>query len=193
MITKLERLIYLINRLPGVGKRGSENIANNFICNKEDALELANQIKEVVNNVFNCKFCNSFTEGEVCLICDDDTRDKNTICVIANETNLFKFEDMEIYKGLYFVLNEEISLKFKNELLSISKLFKMINKNKSKEIIIATNPTIQGELTAKHIIKTLKPLKLKISRLAYGLSIGSEIEYIDKISLKHSFLNRRKI
>jgi len=192
----IQKLIDQFRKLPTVGPRTAARFVFYLIhLPQEEVEDLANSILELKRAIKICEFCfNSFEgEGNLCPICSDRSRDRTTLCVIEKETDLISLENTKAYQGLYFILGGTLST-FKNrdiEKLRTKELIERVQKANFQEVILALNPTTEGEATILYLERLLRPLNVKVSRLARGLPIGAELEYADKETLK-SALERRK-
>ena len=192
----LERLIEEFAKLPGIGRKGATRLAYQVLSmEKEDALRFARAIEEAHTKIHRCKVCQNFTEDEVCPICQDERRDRSTICVVETPRDVTAFERTREYKGLYHVLHGLISPMdgVGAEQLCIKELLARLQNGDVKEIIMATNPTVEGEATAMYVARLVKPLGVRAKRLAYGLPVGSNLEYADEVTLGRSLANRGEL
>ena len=192
----LERLIEEFAKLPGIGRKGATRLAYQVLSmEKEDALRFARAIEEAHTKIHRCKVCQNFTEDEVCPICQDERRDRSTICVVETPRDVTAFERTREYKGLYHVLHGLISPMdgVGAEQLCIKELLARLQNGDVKEIIMATNPTVEGEATAMYVARLVKPLGVKATRLAYGLPVVSNLEYADEVSLGRSLAYRGEL
>lgn len=192
----LERLIEEFAKLPGIGRKGATRLAYQVLSmDREDALRFARAIEEAHTKIHRCKVCQNFTEHEVCAICSDARRDTSTICVVETPRDVTAFERTREYKGLYHVLHGLISPMdgVGAEQLCIKELLARLQDGTVKEIIMATNPTVEGEATAMYVARLVKPLGVKVTRLAYGLPVGSNLEYADEVTLGRSLANRGEL
>jgi recombination protein RecR len=193
----IQKLIDLFSKFPTVGPRTAARFVFYLIKRpKEEIEELINSISNLKKSVKTCAFCfNPFeSEGTLCEICSDPSRDKTLLCIIEKETDLIPIEKTKKYKGIYFILGGTVSALKKTEVekLRIKNLEeKLKNHPEIKEIIIAINPTTEGEATALYLERLLKPLNKKITRLGRGLPVGGELEYTDEETLKAAFEGRR--
>jgi recombination protein RecR len=190
----IEKLIEKLEKLPGIGPKSAERIVYYLISEKdENVISLGQTIISLKNEVKLCKRCFNFAEKELCNICLDDKRE-NIICIVEEVTDLISIEKTN-FKGRYHVLWGRISLldNVKPEQLKVKQLIERIKNEKVEEIIIATNPTVEGENTATYISEILKNTGIKISRLAIGVPIGSELEYIDSQTLKKAIEGRKEL
>lgn len=195
-LKSLERLQESLAKLPSVGKRSAERMAFAMLeMDDEDLNEFADAIKDLKNKIHFCKICGNITEEEICEVCSDDQRDKTTLMVVSTPKDVIAFENTDGYKGLYHVLGGTISLsKGKGiEDLNISSLLNRVDEGIIKEIIIATNPTVDGETTALYLAKLLKDRDVNVTRLAYGLPMGGHLDYADALTLEKAIEGRRKI
>ena len=192
----LERLIEEFAKLPGIGRKGATRLAYQVLSmGMEEALRFAHAIEEAHTKIHRCKICQNFTEDEVCPICQDERRDRSTICVVETPRDVTAFERTREYKGLYHVLHGLISPMdgIGAEQLCIKELLARLQGGDVKEIIMATNPTVEGEATAMYVARLVKPLGVKATRLAYGLPVGSNLEYADEVTLGRSLANRGEL
>ncbi len=190
----IEKLIEKLEKLPGIGPKSAERIVYYLIGEKdENVISLGQTIISLKNQVKLCKRCFNFAEKEYCNICLDNKRE-NIICVVEEVKDLISIEKTN-FKGRYHVLWGRISLldNVKPEQLKIKQLIERVKNEKVEEIIIATNPTVEGENTATYISEILKNTGIKISKLAIGVPIGSELEYIDSQTLKKAIEGRKEL
>ena len=192
-IEPIGRLINQFSKLPGVGKKTAQRYAYKIInMSPEEAAEFASAVTEAKRKVKYCKVCGNFTENDVCDICR--TRDKSTICVVKEPKDVIALEKLHEYKGVYHVLHGVISPMEgvgPND-IRVKELLERID-GSVKEVIMATNPDVEGEATAMYIARLLKPLGVNVTRLAHGIPIGSEIEYTDDVTLCRTLLERKSI
>lgn len=189
----------LVNNLtlfPGVGEKTAERYVYS-LCDKEpeEVENLANALIDFKKNIRNCEVCGCLTDTDECDICSDKNRDKSTICVVEDSKNVFFIEKTKKYNGLYHVLNGVISpIEGKNpeDLNLYSLLNDRITKD-VKEVIIALNPSIEGEVTSLYIQKVLEKYNVKVSRLSYGIPMGSDIEYLDPLMISKAWDDRKVI
>ena len=190
------RLIENFKRLPGVGEKSAERYA--FSINeleKEDVIDFSEALIDVKTKIKKCPLCNNITEDEVCSICKDETRDKSTICVVENIKNVFSFENLSVYNGLYFVLDGLISPidGIGPEDINIEYLIRRIKEENIKEVILAINPSIEGETTLLYIQKLLENIDVTVTRIAHGIPLGADIEYIDPLTLEMALNDRKEV
>ena len=192
----LVRLQESLSKLPSIGKKSAERMAFAMLeMEDEDLNEFADAIKELKTKIHFCPICGNITEDDECYICKDDSRDRETILVVSSPKDVIAFENAEGYHGLYHVLGGTISIsKGKGiEDLNISSLLKRVEENNIKEVIIATNPTVDGETTALYLAKLLENKGANVTRLAYGLPMGGNLDYADALTLAKAIEGRRKI
>lgn len=195
-LKSLTRLQESLAKLPSVGKKSAERMAFAMLeMDEEDLNEFSEAIKDLKNKIHFCPICGNITEDDKCYICEDESRDTSIILVVSSPKDVIAFENAEGYHGLYHVLGGTISLsKGKGiEDLNISSLLKRIDDNDIKEIIIATNPTVDGETTALYLAKLLESKNINVTRLAYGLPMGGNLDYADALTLAKAIEGRRKI
>ncbi len=192
----LERLIEQFAKLSGVGRKGATRLAYQILAmDKDEALGFARAIEDAHTKIHRCRICQNFTEGDVCPICSGDARDGSVICVVESPRDVTAFERTREYKGLYHVLHGLISPMdgIGAEQLCIKELLDRLGGDEVKEVIMATNPTVEGEATAMYLAKLIKPLGIKTTRLAYGLPVGGNLEYADEVTLGRSLANRGEL
>ncbi|HJC72916.1 MAG TPA: recombination mediator RecR, partial [Candidatus Ruthenibacterium merdavium] len=162
---------------------------------RAQALEFAQAIEQAHTKIHRCRVCQNFTENEVCSICSDENRDKSTICVVENPRDVTAFERTREYRGLYHVLHGLISPMdgIGAEHLTVKELLARLTESQVKELIMATNPTVEGEATAMYLARLVKPFGIKVTRLAYGLPVGGNLEYADEVTLGRSLANRGEL
>ena len=192
----LVRLQESLAKLPSIGKKSAERMAFAMLeMEDEDLNEFADAIKELKTKIHLCPICGNITEDDECYICKDESRDRETILVVSSPKDVIAFENAEGYHGLYHVLGGTISIsKGKGiEDLNIASLIKRVEEENIKEIIIATNPTVDGETTALYLAKLLENKGANVTRLAYGLPMGGNLDYADALTLAKAIEGRRKI
>ena len=193
-IEPIGKLINEFSKLPGVGKKTAQRYAYKIIgMTDAEAKVFADAIVNCKRKVRYCKICGNFTEEEVCPICKQ--RESNTICVVKEPKDVIAMEKLHEYKGVYHVLHGVISPMDgvgPND-IRIKELLARVNDGDVKEVIMATNPDVEGEATAMYIAKLLKPLGITVTRLAHGIPIGSELEYTDEVTLSRALLERKQI
>ena len=195
-IEALQKLSEQFARLPGIGRKSAMRLAFSILeLSDEEAQNFANIIIEAKEKVHLCPVCQSLTDKEVCSVCNDLSRDKSTIMVLEDTKAVLSMEKVREYRGLYHVLHGVISPMngITPDKLKIKELLSRIADEQVKEIIIATNPTVEGEATAMYLSRLLKPFEIKITRLAYGIPVGSDLEYADEVTLYRAIEGRRDI
>jgi recombination protein RecR len=195
-MTIIEKLTSSLSKLPGLGKKSAARIV--YYLLKTDfgyALELSKEIAELKKTITNCSICGNFTDANPCSICSDSNRDKHTICVVEEPKDILAIESTHEYSGLYHVLMGAISPieGIGPSELRTEQLFRRIRENEIQEIIIATNPTIEGETTAQYLVRILKGMQIKATRLALGLPVGGALEYADSATLGRALKGRNAI
>jgi recombination protein RecR len=192
----LQQLIDELGRLPGVGPKSAQRIAFYLIEAESDvALSLAEVLKEVREKVRFCESCGNVSESEKCSICSDQKRDQGLICVVEDSKDIAAIERTREFRGLYHVLGGAISpiAGIGPDQLRIKQLMKRLADPNVKEVIIATNPNLEGEATATYLIRMLTPLEILVSKLASGLPVGGDLEYADDMTLGRAFEGRRRV
>lgn len=195
-IEALQKLAEQFARLPGIGRKSAMRLAFSILeLSDEEAQGFANTILEAKEKVHLCPVCQSLTDKEICSVCGDLSRDRSTIMVLEDTKAVLSMEKVREYRGLYHVLHGVISPMngVTPDKLKIKELLSRIADDEVKEIIIATNPTVEGEATAMYLSKLLKPFEIKITRLAYGIPVGSDLEYADEVTLYRAIEGRRDI
>lgn len=191
----IERLVNSLCHLPSVGPKSAQRIAFNLLDKQRDnGLELADALQQALTQVTHCEFCRNFTESSVCHICRDEGRDTRTICVVENPADLIAIEQTATYKGYYFVLMGHLSPidGIGPQELQLDRLQQRLQDNPDmQELILATGTTPEGEATAYYIAEMAQQYNLSVSRLAYGIPLGGELEYIDNTTLQHAFSSRQ--
>lgn len=183
-------------KLPGIGMKSAQRLAYHVMeMSESEVKEFAQAILNAKKTVHTCRVCQSFTEKELCNFCDDQRRDHATICVVESPKDISAFERTKEYKGVYHVLHGLISPidGITPDKLRIKELLSRVAEDNISEVIMATNPTVEGEATAMYISKLLKPFGVKVTRLAFGLPIGAMLEYADEITLYKALENRNEI
>jgi recombination protein RecR len=192
----LQRLIEEFRRLPGIGQKSAQRIAFYVLRNsREDAARLAQAMLDVKDNLGICNECNNISDGELCSYCRDPHRDRTQVCVVEEPHNVLPIETTRTFEGIYHVLHGAISplRGIGPEQLKIKGLLDRIAKGDVQEIILATNPTVEGEATAVYLSRLLKPLGLKVTRIAMGIPVGSDLEFADEVTISKSLENRREM
>jgi recombination protein RecR len=192
----LQRLIDEFKRLPGIGQKSAQRLAFHVLRSpRENAARLAAALTDVKDNLGICAECNNISDAELCPYCRDPHRDRSSICVLEEPHNILPIETTRTYAGLYHVLNGAISplRGIGPEQLKIKGLLDRISQGEVQEIILATNPTVEGEATAVYLSRLLKPLGLKVTRIAMGIPVGSDLEFSDEVTISKSLENRREM
>ncbi len=191
----LSQLIGQLSKLPGVGPKTAQRLAFYILeMDSNDANNLAKSISEIKNNLTYCSQCNNLTQKDPCHICSDPKRDKKLICIVEEVKDIIAMEKTGEYKGLYHVLHGAISPieGIGPEDIKIKDLLPRLQEEIT-EVILATDPNIEGEATAMYISKLLKPLGIKVTRIAHGLPVGGDLEYADEVTLSKALEGRREI
>lgn len=192
----IENLVSQLTKLPGIGRKTAQRLAF-FILSmpEEDARGISNAINEVKDRARFCKECFNITDGDICLICDNSSRDRSKLCVVEEPSNILVIERSKEFNGLYHVLLGALSPidGFTPDKLKMNELIERVRKNSIQEIIIATNPNTKGEMTAQYIRELLKPFTVRVTRIAYGLPMGGDIEFADEVTLGKAIQGRREM
>jgi recombination protein RecR len=192
----IENLIDELTRLPGIGRKSAQRLAF-FILSMPDAeaLSIAKAIEQVKEKARFCERCFNITERALCGVCSDESRDRSRICVVEEPSNILVIERVKSFHCLYHVLLGALSPidGVTPERLKIRELVERVRKEDIKEVILATNPNTKGEITAQYIRETLAPLQVKVTRIAYGLPMGSDIEFADEVTLGKALEGRREL
>ncbi len=194
MIKPLARLYEQLRRLPGVGSKTAMRLAYHVLdMSQEDVSLLAKALLEAKQTIHYCSRCFNLCDSELCEICQDEGRDQSVICVVEQPQDLMAMEKTQGFKGVYHVLHGVLSPLdgIGPEQLKIKELLYRLQGGKVQEIIVATNSDVEGEATAAYLAQLIKPLGIKVSRLAHGLPIGGDLEYADEITLYKALENRR--
>ena len=192
----LGRMIESFMRLPGIGRKSAERLAYAILgMPREEAAGIAQAILDLKDTSRYCTVCNNITEDEVCSICRDDKRDTTRICVVEEPSNILILEKSGVFRGRYHALLGAISPLdgVGPEDLKIDSLIERLKAGGLNEVIIATNPTVKGETTALYLSKIIKPLGISVSRIAYGLPVGGDIEYADENTVQRALEGRREM
>ncbi|MBQ5884389.1 MAG: recombination protein RecR [Clostridia bacterium] len=192
-LVSLEKLIEEFRKMPSVGVKSAERMAYYILgLDDEGTKSLINAINDAHTNIHTCNVCCNLTEGEKCTICSNPKRDSSVICVVENPRDVTAFERTHEYKGTYHVLHGVISPmnSIGPDNIRIKELIQRLADDSVNEVIMATNPTAEGEATAMYIARLLKPMGIKVSRLAYGIPVGSDLEYADEVTLSRALQGR---
>ncbi|MGN1444445.1 MAG: recombination mediator RecR [Acutalibacteraceae bacterium] len=195
-VVTLSKLVEQFERMPGIGHKSAQRLAF-YVLNmtKQEAENFSKIILEAHEKIKRCSVCCNLAEDEKCPICKSDSRDKSIICVVEDPRDVIAFERTHEYNGTYHVLHGVISPMngIGPEDITIKELLARIGDDEVKEVIMATNPTVEGEATAMYISRLLKPMGITVSRLAYGVPVGAELEYADEVTLTKALEGRRTI
>ena len=192
----LGRVIDELRRLPGVGQKSAQRMAFSLLrMPREDAERLARAILDVKDKLTICIICNNISDAESCSICRNPNRDQSVICVVEEPPNIVPIEATRTFNGLYHILHGAISplRGIGPEQLRIKSLIERLASDSVKEIILATNPTVEGEATASYLSRLIKPLGVKVTRIAMGIPVGSDLEFADEVTMSKSMENRREL
>jgi recombination protein RecR len=192
----LQDLIDALGKLPGIGPKSAQRLAFYFLQTDPMSVEnLARLLVEVKQKVKSCKTCGAVSETEICNLCNDTRRDQTSICVVEEAKDISAVEKTREFKGKYHVLGGVISPidGIGPDQLRIKELINRVSAEKIQEVIIATNPNLEGEATAAYLVKVLQPSEVLVTRLASGLPVGGELEYADEVTLGRAFKGRQKI
>ena len=195
-IESLQKLAEQFARLEGIGRKSAMKMAFSVLdMTPEEAGEFAAAILDAKEKIHLCPICQNITDREVCPICADPNRDRSTVCVVSDPKVVISMEKVREYKGVYHVLHGVISPMngITPDKLKIKELLERIGEGEIEEVIVATNPTVEGEATAMYLARLLKPLGIKVSRLAYGVPMGSNLEYADEITLFRAIEGRTDV
>ena len=192
----LQNLSDQFARLPGIGGKTAQRLAFHVLSLPlEDAEEFANAILDAKKTVHTCPVCQNLTDRELCSICGDDTREQDVICVVAEPKDVIAMERSREFRGVYHVLHGVISPlnHVTQDDIKIRELLHRVAQNPVSEVIMATNPDTEGEATAMYISRLLRPMEVKVTRLAYGVPVGSQLEYADEVTLSRALEGRQLI
>ncbi|HDX9579933.1 recombination protein RecR [Bacillus cytotoxicus] len=192
----ISKLIDSFMKLPGIGPKTAVRLAFFVLDMKEDdVLDFAKSLVNAKRNLTYCSVCGHITDRDPCYICDDSHRDQSVICVVQEPKDVIAMEKMKEYQGVYHVLNGAISPMegVGPEDINIPQLLKRLHDETVQEVILATNPNIEGEATAMYISRLLKPTGIKVTRIAHGLPVGGDLEYADEVTLSKALEGRREI
>jgi recombination protein RecR len=192
----IARLIDELKRLPGVGVKTAQRLAFHILrADRDEALALADAIREAKETIRECSVCNNVTDVDPCLFCASATRNRKMICVVEESANIFAVEKTRQFNGLYHVLGGALSplQGVGPDQLKIKSLLERLKAGAVEEIIIATNPNAEGEATAMYLSKLIKPLGVRVTRIATGIPVGSELEYADEVTMLKALEGRRDL
>lgn len=192
----IKNLIESFKFLPGIGEKTAERLAFSILDLEDEQTDIfSSSIEDVKKNIHNCSKCNTLTDSDLCFVCSDDSRNKDLLCVVEDSKNVFLFEKLGMFNGMYHVLDGLISPidGINPEDIGLDKLIGRIRNEKFKEIIFAFKPSIEGETTALYIKKVLDGMGVKITRLASGVPMGADMEYVDSLTLERALNDRKEI
>jgi recombination protein RecR len=192
----LQRLIEEFRRLPGIGQKSAQRLAFHVLrASRDDAARLSEALLDVKDKLGICAMCNNISDAELCPFCRDPNRDQTQLCVVEEPHNILPIETTRTFNGLYHVLHGAISplRGIGPEQLRIKGLVDRVGQGEVKEIILATNPTVEGEATAVYLSRLLKPLGMRVTRIAMGIPVGSDLEFADEVTISKSLENRREM
>lgn len=194
--TTIQNLIECFKRLPGIGEKTAERLALSILDIDSEIIDLfSKSLKDSKTKIRRCEKCNNLSESELCEICKDNSRNKKVLCVVEEPKNVILFEKLNIFDGYYHVLDGLISPidGINPEDINLSSLETRVKNDKIEEIILALKPSVEGETTSLYISKILEKTGVKISKIAYGIPIGAEIDYVDSLTLEMALENRMDI
>lgn len=192
----LNKLINELSRLPGIGGKTAQRLAFHILSmESKEVLELADAIRNAKESMKYCSVCGNLTDTDPCSICSDESRDKSVICVVESPKDVVAIEKIKEYRGYYHVLHGAISPMdgIGPDDINLKNLIVRLQDENVKELIIATNPNIEGEATAMYIARLIKPSGIKVSRIAHGIPVGGDLEYADEVTLLKAVEGRREL
>ena len=192
----LSKLIAELNKLPGIGGKSAQRLAFHILSlSDEEAKQLADTIVEAKRTMHYCSVCGNLTDVDPCPICSDAMRDRKTVCVVESPRDVSAMERIREYKGLYHVLHGAISPMdgIGPDDINLRSLIVRLQENDINEVILATNPNIEGEATAMYIARLIKPAGIKVTRIAHGIPVGGDLEYADEVTLSKAMEGRREL
>lgn len=195
-VASLARLVEQFERMPGIGHKSAQRLAFHVLnMKKEEAQSFASAILDAHEKIKQCSQCCNLSEDELCPICKNTAREKSVICVVEDPRDVMAFERTHEYEGMYHVLHGVISPMngVGPEDITIKELLNRLGDGVVTEVIMATNPTVEGEATAMYISRLLKPMGITVSRLAYGVPVGADLEYADEVTLTRALEGRRNL
>ncbi len=193
VVAPLDRLVEQFERLPGIGHKTAMRLAYYVLSMSEaEAEKFSNAIVEAHKKIHYCKICCNLTDKEICSICSDDKRDRSVICVVQDPRNVMAFERTREFNATYHVLHGLLSPLNGStpDMIHTKELMQRLNNDEVKEVIMAMDGTVEGEATAVYLSKLIKPLGIKVSRLAYGIPVGADLQYADEVTLSRSLHGR---
>ncbi len=195
-IESLQTLAEQFGKLGGVGRKSAYRMAFSVLdMTEEDAAAFAQAILDAKAKIHLCPVCQNLTDRDLCPVCDDETRDRSTVCVVSDPKTVLSMEKVREYRGTYHVLHGVISpiAGITPDKLKIKELLDRVKEGEIEEVIVATNADVEGETTAMYLGRLLRPLDIKVTRLAYGISVGTDIEYADEVTLYRALQGRRDV
>jgi recombination protein RecR len=195
-VPPLEKLVEEFEKMPGIGHKSAQRLAYYILgLSDKDCGRFTQAVMDAHDKIHYCSVCCNLTDKELCPVCDNPGRDRSTVCVVEDPKDVFALERTNEYNGLYHVLHGSISPLngIGPEELCIGELLKRLSDTNIKEIIMATNPTVEGEATAMYISRLIKPMGIKVTRLAYGIPVGGDLEYADEVTLARAMEGRREL
>lgn len=195
-ILPLQKLIEQFRKLPGIGSKTAARLAFSVLdLSESEAEEFADAVIGAKKNIRKCSVCCNFSENELCPICSDDRRDKSVICVVEDARDVFAFEKVREFNGTYHILGGALSPMngIGPDSLNIKELLARLGDGTVEEVIVATNPTVEGEATAMYLARLIAPLGIRVTRLAYGVPVGGELEYADEVTLHRAIEGRQNL
>lgn len=192
----ITRLVEQLQKLPGIGAKGAQRLAFHLLKNpREDAERLCDAIRDVKEQITYCSVCNNITDADPCVYCTSATRDTRLICVVEEPQNVTVVEKTRGFRGMYHVLMGALSplSGIGPEELRIKGLLARVGNGEVDEVILATNPTVEGEATALYLARLLKPLGIRVTRIAMGIPVGSDLEYADEVTMSRAMEGRRDL
>jgi recombination protein RecR len=192
----ITRLIDELKHLPGIGQKTAQRLAFYLLrADRDQAFALSDAIRDAKEKIRECSVCNNITDEDPCLFCRSSTRDKRTICVVEDATNIQAVEKTRQFNGLYHVLGGALSplQGIGPDQLKIKSLIERLKSGTTEELIVATSPTAEGEATAVYLSKLIKPLGVRVSRIAMGIPVGSDLEYADEVTMLKAMEGRRDL
>jgi recombination protein RecR len=192
----LARLITEFKRLPGIGQKGAQRLAFHLLrAGRDDAEHLAQAILDVKDKLGLCAICNNISESDLCVFCRNANRDSKVVCVVEEPQNIVGIETTRQFGGRYHVLHGALSplRGIGPESLKIKGLVERIGQGEIQEVIVATNPTVEGEATAVYLARLLKPLGVRVTRIAMGIPVGSDLEFADEVTISKAMEGRREM
>jgi len=195
-IESIERLAHQLSRLPGIGKKTAQRLAFHIVgMPEEDVKELASAIYNGKKKVHFCPVCGNLTDSETCSVCADPTRNRSVVCVVKDARDVNALERIREFNGLYHVLGGVISPMdgVGPDDIRIKELLARLGSGEIQEVVLATNPDVDGEATASYLSRLIKPMGVKVTRIAHGVPVGGELEYTDEMTLMQAFNGRREV